>query len=306
MSGEFKKAYDYRDSDGNLIYQVCRFEPKRFSQRRPNPAFNPKNAREAGVNEEFIYNMEGVMRTIYKLPELLSAMKKNPDRWVFVVEGEKSVDLCWQNGIVATCNSGGALKWEEKFGGFLEGFRVAIIPDNDPIDSKVGFSPGRRHAEEVAASCFGKAKLIKILEMPGVPPKGDFDDWWKAFDESNTPTSERKAKLGELLQNTPEWKPPQKQAEASLEKQAEKTKEVVKTAIDHFDKAEDFLEFSAFYDKNYAKMASASSSEWLGNFYANRLALEKLYAESGSYEAVKEIVFLMSAQLLAGLPVARK
>src|SRR5690242_14583334 len=31
-------TYDYRDRDGRLLYQVVRFEPKDFRQRRPNGA----------------------------------------------------------------------------------------------------------------------------------------------------------------------------------------------------------------------------------------------------------------------------
>ena len=30
------KAYPYTDATGNLLFEVCRFEPKDFRQRRPN------------------------------------------------------------------------------------------------------------------------------------------------------------------------------------------------------------------------------------------------------------------------------
>jgi len=29
-------VYDYTDADGKLLYQVCRYEPKRFSHRQPD------------------------------------------------------------------------------------------------------------------------------------------------------------------------------------------------------------------------------------------------------------------------------
>src|SRR4051812_49303758 len=31
-------SYDYQNAEGNLLYQVVRFEPKAFRQRRPDPA----------------------------------------------------------------------------------------------------------------------------------------------------------------------------------------------------------------------------------------------------------------------------
>lgn len=32
---EIVATYDYRDEDGRLLYQVCRFHPKDFRQRKP-------------------------------------------------------------------------------------------------------------------------------------------------------------------------------------------------------------------------------------------------------------------------------
>jgi putative DNA primase/helicase len=34
--GKEVAAYDYHDENGKLLYQVVRFEPKDFRQRRPN------------------------------------------------------------------------------------------------------------------------------------------------------------------------------------------------------------------------------------------------------------------------------
>jgi DNA primase len=33
---ELVASYDYTDEDGELLFQVCRFEPKNFRQRRPD------------------------------------------------------------------------------------------------------------------------------------------------------------------------------------------------------------------------------------------------------------------------------
>lgn len=50
--------YDYNDAAGVLQYQVERTEPKGFRQRRPDG--------KGG----WIYNLEGVRRTLYRLPKL--------------------------------------------------------------------------------------------------------------------------------------------------------------------------------------------------------------------------------------------
>jgi putative DNA primase/helicase len=44
-----------------------------------------------------------------------------------------------------------------------------IIPDND--------EPGRKHAEQVRESLTGIARSVTVLELPGLPPKGDVSDW---------------------------------------------------------------------------------------------------------------------------------
>ena len=89
-------TYDYKDAVGKLVYQVVRYVPKKFKQRRPNGRGG------------WIWDLKGVTPLLYKLPELLSA---DPDEWVCISEGEKDVDNLNRLDFVATCNSGGALKF---------------------------------------------------------------------------------------------------------------------------------------------------------------------------------------------------
>jgi hypothetical protein len=75
----------------------------------------------------------------------------------------------------------------------LEGRQVVILPDNDEA--------GRKHAEQIAQSLYGRAASVRIVSLPDLPPKGDVSDWLAA---GHT--------VGELLQlvaQTPEWHPPQ-------------------------------------------------------------------------------------------------
>lgn len=149
--------YDYCDEKGNLLSQVVRSEPKGFRQRRPD---GPGN---------WIWNVANVRRVPYRLPELLAA---NPDDTVFVAEGEKDVERLIQNKLVATTNPGGAGKWRDEFGAYLQGRHVIILPDNDDA--------GHFHALNVARSIIPHAASVKILCLPNLPDKGDVSDWLNA------------------------------------------------------------------------------------------------------------------------------
>jgi putative DNA primase/helicase len=154
-------TYDYRDESGALLYQVLRKEPKDFPVRRPGA--------DGGG---WIYNLEGIRRVPYRLPDVLASHRASP---VFIVEGEKDVDRLWAEGLVATCNPGGAGKWRSEYCASLSGRNVIILPDNDEA--------GERHARAVAHSLWGTARRIKYVALPDVPPKGDVSDW---LDAGNT------------------------------------------------------------------------------------------------------------------------
>jgi len=155
--------YDYVDQAGDLQFQVMRYAPKDFRQRRrPRPDDAPDK-----VHGGWVWSVDGVRIVPYRLPEVLEAIANQ--RPIFIPEGEKDVDNLAKLGITATCNAGGALKWKAEHSACLKDASAIIIPDND--------GPGRKHAESVAASLAGIAMRIKILELPGLPPKGDVSDW---------------------------------------------------------------------------------------------------------------------------------
>jgi len=60
-SKKIAKAFDYLDELGVLLYQCVRYEPKDFSQRRPDG------------NGGWIDNLDGVRRVLYRLPEIIAA-----------------------------------------------------------------------------------------------------------------------------------------------------------------------------------------------------------------------------------------
>lgn len=147
------ETYPYRDEAGETLFEVVRFEPKAFRQRKPNGAGG------------WSWNVSGVRQIPFRLPELLGS---EPDQPIFVAEGEKDVLLLESLGLVATCNAGGAGKWPDAFSDFFRHRHVIVLPDND--------IPGQKHAEIVAAA-LAKISDVKILQLPGLPPKGDVSDW---------------------------------------------------------------------------------------------------------------------------------
>ena len=149
-------THDYRDEAGDLLFQVVRFEPKGFRQRKPNAAGG------------WDWSVKGTRRVPYRLPELLA----DPAATVYVVEGEKDADNLACRGLVATCNSGGAAKWTAELSKYLAGRQVIILPDADEA--------GRKHSQQVAALLSGVASSSKVVELPGLPAKGDVSDWLAA------------------------------------------------------------------------------------------------------------------------------
>lgn len=163
--GRRTAEYIYRDAEGIVVYRAERWEKdgqKTFSQSRPNG----QGGWASGV--------KGIQRVLYKLPELIKAP---PGSTVFVVEGEKKVDALNAWGLIATCNVGGAGKWNKSYSRYLEGHDVVILPDNDPVNIETGRRTGYEHARDIIVSTQSVAKSIRILELPGLPPKGDIVDW---------------------------------------------------------------------------------------------------------------------------------
>ena len=133
--------YDYTDEHGNLLYQVVRYQPKDFKQRRPD-GYGGWTWRK------------GARQVLYHLPEVLEAPI------VFVVEGERDVETLRDYGFVATTNAGGAkAHWAPHFTEALRGREVILIPDND--------APGRKRVLNIARALLGQVARLVVLELEG-------------------------------------------------------------------------------------------------------------------------------------------
>jgi hypothetical protein len=156
--------YPYVDRVGDLVFEVIRYRQangkKTFRQRRPGP------------KGDWIYDLDGVRRLLYRLPEVAGSDLESP---VWIVEGEKDADTLAAFGLIATTGAQGAeaagrRHWEEgTYTPDLVGRSVRIIPDNDPT--------GRYFARLVARALHGKASSVRLVELPGLHPKGDVSDW---------------------------------------------------------------------------------------------------------------------------------
>jgi hypothetical protein len=167
-------TYDYIDSDGALLYQVLRLEPKSFRQRQPDG------------NGGFIWSLGEVRRVLYRWPEL----RQYPDATVFICEGEKDADRVASLGHCATCVAGN--KWTEDCVQALAGRHILILQDNDAV--------GRAKALAAAQALHGTAASIRIILLPDLPAKGDVSDWLDA-------DPRRAEKLADVCFDVPEWSP---------------------------------------------------------------------------------------------------
>jgi hypothetical protein len=168
--------YDYLDEVGELLYQIRRYQDKKFGVFCPKP--NGSGWKKG---------MSGVHRVLYRLPEVIKAFL------VILNEGEKQCDRCKElfpeTDIAATTNPFGANSWRDEYAPFFKGKGVFIIPDNDEA--------GRRHADTVARSIASYALEIRIVNLPDLPLGGDVIDY---LDKHS------KEEFMAECANTPPWK----------------------------------------------------------------------------------------------------
>jgi len=143
--------HDYVDEAGKLLFQCVRQEPKDFKQRRPDG------------NGGWIWNLQGVERVLYRLPEVIAAQT------ICIAEGEKDADNLAKLGFTATTNPLGAKKWRDEYSEVLRGKDIIIFGDDD--------KDGREHVALVIKSVQGKTKSITEIKFPG----HDITDYIKSF-----------------------------------------------------------------------------------------------------------------------------
>jgi putative DNA primase/helicase len=176
---DIKETYPYPNADGTPCFEVIRTKSgkPRFRQRRPLGGDRWEWKIKDAIPPD--------QRPPYRLPQLIAAA---PGSRVFIPEGEKDVNSLVARSALASCNSGGAGKWHPALNPYFRGLEAIVLSDNDPQatdkDGKPLFHPngaprlpGQDHAADVAQNLHGIAAAVKVLMLPGLPPKGDVS-WW--------------------------------------------------------------------------------------------------------------------------------
>src|SRR3990172_2489580 len=169
------KTFTYYDAEGVPLYTKERWEPG-FDGGKKSFVFR-HNGQKGRGGDAVLYNLAALAEA----------------ETVFIVEGEGKADRLNSWGLTATClDSGAKSPWRSSYADALDGKHIVILPDND--------EPGRGYGERLAHSLKGKARSVKIIDLPGLREKEDIVNWARA--EGNN-----KARLLEITEAAPEWEP---------------------------------------------------------------------------------------------------
>ena len=191
----FERIYQYKDSNGDLLFEKVRFKAtdekkKNFTQRRKigdaivwgleggthyetYPGSNEwtRNlGKKISPKEREFEECEPV---IYNLPVILKAIAAGEE--VYVAEGEKDADNLTALGFPCCCNFDGASasklkpKWRKSYNKIFKGARVVIFNDND--------EPGITHADYIAQELHEVTEYVKRPDIPGLQEKEDITDF---------------------------------------------------------------------------------------------------------------------------------
>lgn len=153
------EEYNYCSSEGNLLYQVIRLEPKDFRMRHID---------QTG---RWSYSIKNIPKVLYNLPNVIKGVKEN--KTIYISEGEKDVNNINALGLIGTTNVGGASskindsKWLAEYNEYFKGADVVVLPDAD----EAGF----RHAYNLYSNLYQIAKSIKFGIFSGKFLKEKFD-----------------------------------------------------------------------------------------------------------------------------------
>lgn len=158
MSKRIVATYPYYDEHGVVQHETVRYSDKTFKQRRPDG--------KGG----WIWNLDGVRRVPYRLPELREAIARG--EIIFVVEGEKDVESLVALGLCATTSAQGAgWEWPASWSAFFRGaIRVVLLCDCDGA----GRAAAAQRAGIVATVCDD----VRLVDLAPKRNDGfDVSDW---------------------------------------------------------------------------------------------------------------------------------
>lgn len=150
-------VYEYTDADGEILYENVRYEPKDFRQRRPDG--------DGG----YIYNLDGIDRVPYLLPELLDEIKNGAED-IWFTEGEKDADNLRLLGLTATSFK----NWTQTLNPYIKGVHAVLFADHD--------KSGKKQVNDAAGIIANASKSVKVIDLfadEPLPDKHgkDVSDW---------------------------------------------------------------------------------------------------------------------------------
>lgn len=159
--------YQYTDTDGNILYVRLR-----MANTNGDKWIRPLSRNSAGDWTEFKEPTFTDGKPLYNL----HLIANNPDKTVWLVEGEKCADALTKLGLIAT-TSGGATSAKDANWQILAGREVTIWPDNDQA--------GLQYANDARAKLTSVNATIKQIDVDqlNLPAKGDCVDWLQQFDQ---------------------------------------------------------------------------------------------------------------------------
>ena len=179
-------SYDYHNAAGNAVYRVNRYitvgADKTFTQ----------HPLDSGGRVKWDASMADVAPLPYRLPHFAAA----ENDFLYVTEGEKACEALVSLGLYATTahgGSGAAAKVWPAIAPHFAGRDVVVLPDNDVA--------GRKVRDLICLSLATIASSVRVLDLPGLPPKGDAVEWIEAGGSA--------AQLDELAEWCPLWDPKQ-------------------------------------------------------------------------------------------------
>jgi hypothetical protein len=183
----------YTEASGAPVFAQLRFDlPERDAVTgKVKKTFRIMRKTEKGWG----WGKPGGLLTLYRLPDLLA----RPDETVFVVEGEKTADAAAEIGLLVTTSALGAGKSGQSDWSPLADRKVVILPDND--------AAGKAHTQDVAGRLADLGCEVRIVELPGLPEKGDIVEWLSPDGPAGSmDAGEARKHIEAMAKETPSWR----------------------------------------------------------------------------------------------------
>lgn len=177
-------AWPRVDENGVQLYDNVKFSDGLI------PRFMPRRQK----NGKTVWDLKGVRHVLYRLPELMQAVKDGLT--IYICEGEKDTDNLLKAGAkhaLRATTPGAAESWRDEYAEFFKGADCVVLQDNDVS--------GERFVNRVCNSLQGVAGQLRSMLLPDLLKKGDISDWL----ESGNSVGD----LVLLTNSTAEWKPAQ-------------------------------------------------------------------------------------------------